>query len=570
MRCGSPRTIPTKSEVLAVLRGLWVAALALALWVGPLSAQEDAGPDPSPEAMADLEDSSVFIAPVEIDGEELFFVRGFTALPARERADNIQDRIIEAAEASDLPEIQIDIRDVEFGKEIRVDGQMITITTQADAEFEQVDLDVLAGLHLDAIQAAILTYRADRSSDARVGSAIAALAWTLVFLVVTGLFFRKRHWLVDLAGRTVEHRFAEVEEATKSVVRGRAVAAIVRYAINFLLWVSFLILFYYYLSFVLLAFAETRPLAQVLLTYVTEPLIAIGRGFLSYLPNLITLAIIAALTRWAIQGLRIFFDNLEEGMFDFVEFEKHWIAPTFFLARILIILIALVFAYPYIPGSDSAAFQGLTILAGVMLSLGSNTVVSNMMSGLFVIYRRSTNVGDRIRVGDKVGDVVEIKLMETMMKSVKNELISIPNSQLLNSEVVNYSRKVDGRGLMVHTTVGIGYEEPPAKIKAMLIEAAHRTRDLKASPAPFVLWTQLGDYAISYEINAFTSRGASLPRILSDLHENIVEIFNANGTQIMTPSYIADPDVPKIPQAAWDGELEGITETAEEPETKPA
>lgn len=117
-----------------------------------------------------------------------------------------------------------------------------------------------------------------------------------------------------------------------------------------------------------------------------------------------------------------------------------------------------------------------------------------------------------LKVGDKIGDVTEIKLMETLIKSIKNEMICIPNAQLLNSEVVNYSRKVDGRGLLVHTTVGIGYEEPPKKIKAMLIEAAHRTQGLRKSPEPFVLWTQLADYAINYEINAYTSRGSSLPK----------------------------------------------------------
>ena len=134
-------------------------------------------------------------------------------------------------------------------------------------------------------------------------------------------------------------------------------------------------------------------------------------------------------------------------------------------------------------------------------------------------------------------------------------MISIPNAQLLNSEVVNFSRKVDGRGILVHTTVGIGYEEPPKKIKAMLIEAANRTQGLKKSPEPFVLWTALGDYAINYQINAFTTRGASLPKILSDLHENIVTVFNENRTQIMTPSYMADPAEPKLPPGDWDGEL---------------
>ncbi len=525
---------------------LLAVALSLTLWLaGQVTAQEADSERPAPD----------FLAPVVVEGEELFLVRGWSALPAQERAERIETRIVAVAEASDKTTVDVEVQDNEFGLEIDVDGRTVTITTQADADFEQIELDVLASLQAEAIAEAILSYRKERTEAARVGSAIAALAWTVVFFLITFGFFKYRKRLVTYVSGEIESRFQKVDEATKSFVKGQAIAAIAGYVLSFVLWVGYLILFYYYLSFVLLAFAETRPFAELLLNYVSDPLFDIATGFIGYLPNLITLVIIAAVTKFALRGIRLFFDNIESGVFQISDFERHWVAPTHFLVRILTIVIALIFAYPYIPGSDSRAFQGLTILAGVMLSLGSNTVISNMMSGLFVIYRRSTNVGDRIRVGDKVGDVVEIKLMETLIKSIKNELISIPNAQLLNSEVVNYSRKVDGRGLLVHTTVGIGYEEPPSKVKAMLIEAARRTDGLKGSPQPFVLWTQLGDYAISYEINAFSSRGASLPQIKSDLHENIVEIFNANGTQIMTPSYIADPDVPKIPDTSWDGQL---------------
>ena len=138
---------------------------------------------------------------------------------------------------------------------------------------------------------------------------------------------------------------------------------------------------------------------------------------------------------------------------------------------------------------------------------------------------------------------------------MKNELISIPNTQLLNSEVINYTKKTDGRGILLHTTVGIGYEEPREKVEAMLVEAAKRTRGLKNSPPAFVLITALADYAINYQINAFTTRGSSLPKILSDLHMNIIDIFNANGVQIMTPSYESDPSELKIPKEPWDGQL---------------
>ncbi|MBE1283673.1 MAG: mechanosensitive ion channel [Rhodobacteraceae bacterium] len=519
-----------------------------------------------PDTPTEQSQDSDFLASVEVDGEELFVLRGSTALPARERADRVQSRIVAAAEASEAETITIQVRDAVFGKEILVDGTMVTVATEADAEFEQIELEVLAGLHAEAIEAAILQYRAARTQEALVNSAVSAFAWSVAFIVVSYFFFARRGRLHNTLMRLAERRLEKVEEATKSILQRRAVVGLLVYLLHVIMWVIYLILFYYYLSFVLLSFPETRPVAQLLLNYVSAPLYSVVMGAVGYIPNIIMLVIIAFVTKNLIDGVNLFFDNLEQGVFEIRNFEKHWVAPTLFLAKVVIILIAFVFAAPYIPGSDSQAFQGLTILAGVMVSLGSNTVVSNMMSGLFVIYRRSANVGDRIQVGDKLGDVMEVKLMETVIKSVKNEMISIPNAQLLNSEVVNYTRTIDGRGLLIHSTVGIGYEEPPKKVEAMLVEAARRTTGLKKSPAPFVLWSQLADYAINYEINAYTSRGGSIPKIKSDLHQNIVDIFNENGTQIMTPSYIADPEIPKIPEGEWDGTL--AHERAEEDVSK--
>ncbi|MFT4960331.1 MAG: small-conductance mechanosensitive channel [Paracoccaceae bacterium] len=273
------------------------------------------------------------------------------------------------------------------------------------------------------------------------------------------------------------------------------------------------------------------------------------------MPNMITIGIVVGMTRGLIKGSFIFFQNIEAGTISIKNFEKHWIWPTYNIVRVTLMIIAAIICFPFIPGAESEAVKGLTLLVGVMVSLGSNSVVSNVLAGLFVIYRRSMNIGDRIRVGEHVGDVVQIKLMETYIKSIKNELISIPNGQILNSDVINYSSKIDGRGLLLHTTVGIGYEEPQAKIEAMLIEAAKRTQNLKNSPTPFVLRAALADYAVNYQINAYTTRGSIMPKITSDLHSNIIDVFNENDVQIMTPSYIADTDIPKIPQQGWDGEL---------------
>ncbi|SLN45591.1 Mechanosensitive channel MscK precursor [Falsiruegeria litorea R37] len=505
--------------------------------------------------------NDTFQAPVIVDGNELFVLRGSSALPAIERVAQVQERIVEVAAKSKSKAVEITFEETDLGIKIIADGTEISIVTQADADLDQMDVSVLAALQGDAIRDAILTYRSERTDEARVTGAIEAGLWTVGFALFSALIIWLRRRFKLGINAIVRRNFAEVETATNAQVQADAIAALIRFGVNFILFVLFFLGAYYYLSFILLAFAETRYVAQILLVYVTEPVLNIVLGFVAYLPNLITLLIIGLLTQYVIKGMRVFFDAVEAGTFRLRDFEKHWINPTFNIARTVVIMIALVFSFPYIPGSDSAAFQGLTILIGAMLSLGSNSVVGNVIAGLFVIYRRSTSLGDRIQVGEHVGDVVQIKLMETHLKSIKNELISIPNAQLLNSEVINYTKKIDGSGLLLHTTVGIGYEEPPEKVEAMLIEAAHRTKDLKARPAPFVLWAALADYAINYQINAYTTRGASIPRIKSDLHRNIMAVFTENDVQIMTPSYIADPPEAKIPPGEWNGKLAHMDDT---------
>ncbi len=537
-------------HIVGMVGRVMIAALWLALLVPSASAQETETEVETTEQQPDT-----FKAPVIVDGDTLFFLRGSTALPAQERAESVQDNIIQAAETSESPSITITYEETDLGTSILVDGVAVSIVTVADAELEQMALDVLSFLHGEAIEEAIIAYRANRTEQARVSGAIEAVAWTAGF----GLFVATILWIHRRIRRRtikfVKRHLKDVETATAKSVQAEAIAALVRYGLSFILLVIFFLGFYYYLSFVLLAFAETRYFAQLLLTYLTEPVLLIFKGIISYIPNLIMLALITWVTMYIIKGMRVFFDAVEAGTFDMGDFERHWVNPTFNIARVVVILIALVFAVPYIPGSDSAAFQGLTILVGAMLSLGANSVVSNMLAGLFVIYRRSTSIGDRIQIGDHIGDVVQIKLMETHLKSIKNELISIPNAQLMNSDVVNFSKKTDGSGLLLHTTVGIGYEEPPEKVEAMLIEAARRTKGIKAKPEPFVLWTALADYAINYQINGYSTRGSIIPKIRSDLHRNIVAVFNENNVQIMTPSYMADPAEPKIPAEEWDGHL---------------
>ena len=213
---------------------------------------------------------------------------------------------------------------------------------------------------------------------------------------------------------------------------------------------------------------------------------------------------------------------------------------------------AVVVAYPYIPGSGSDAFKGVSLFLGVIFSLGSSSVISNVIAGYTMTYRRAFRIGDRVRINEHLGDVAETRLLVTHLRSPKNEEIVIPNSLILNSSVVNYSSLAREGKLILNTTVGIGYETPWRQVVTMLLQAAERTEGLLKEPAPFVLQKALGDFAVTYEINAYCGDAQAMNQLYTRLYQNILDVFNEYGVQIMTPAYEGDPEQPKIvPKDQW-------------------
>jgi len=216
------------------------------------------------------------------------------------------------------------------------------------------------------------------------------------------------------------------------------------------------------------------------------------------------------------------------------------------------IIFAIVLAYPHIPGSQSDAFKGISLLMGLIISLGSSSIIGNIIAGYSLVYRRPFRIGDRVRVNDTVGDVMEIRVLVTRLRSLKNEEVVIPNTAVLNGDVINYTTLARKEGLILHTTVGIGYETPWRQVEAMLKLAASRTSGLLKKPKPFVLQTELGDFAVTYELNAHCTDTKNMPQIYSALHRNIQDVFNEYGVAIMTPTYVGDPPEPKlVPEDQW-------------------
>jgi small-conductance mechanosensitive channel len=248
--------------------------------------------------------------------------------------------------------------------------------------------------------------------------------------------------------------------------------------------------------------------------------------------------VIFLITRLVLRSLRRLTRQLTQGQLKLPDFHPEWARPTYQIVRVLTYALMFVLIFPYLPGSDSAVFQGVSVFFGVLLSLGSSSAVANVVAGLVITYMRPFAVGDRVKLGDVVGDVVEKSLLVTRLRTVKNEEVTIPNSTVLNGHTINYSKLCDKEGVILHTTVTIGYDVPWRQVHALLLAAAARTPGLLTTPAPFVLQTALNDWYVAYELNAHTLQAQHMLEQYSQLHGNIQDCFNEAGVEIMSPSYL--------------------------------
>lgn len=309
--------------------------------------------------------------------------------------------------------------------------------------------------------------------------------------------------------------------------------------------VRLLVIFLFiYLSLPLLfsVFPETKPFTNTLLGWIITPAKRVLNGFFQFLPNLFTIGVIYYITRWAIKGINFFFKEIETENITIAGFHKDWATPTFSILKFVLYAFMLVVIFPYLPGSDSAAFQGVSVFLGVLLSLGSSSAITNMIAGLVITYMRPFKIGDRVKIGDVVGDVLEKTMLVTRIRTIKNEDITVPNSTVLSSSTINYSSNSQDKGLIIHSTVTIGYDVPWKKMHQALIDAALRTNMILKDPLPFVLQTSLDDFYVSYQINAYTKEPNKQAIIYSELHQHIQDCCNEVGIEILSPHYRAARD----------------------------
>jgi len=484
------------------------------------------------------------VFPVMLDNQELFTIRqGIGSFSAQERAKSITDRIEKIADDDALsPEdLTIKIDPEDKNPSIILGDTVIATITSKDAKLHSVSQEVLAERALAKIKAAIVRYRQERQPDNLFKDATltvsATLATVLIFWVIifisSRVFPQIQRLITSLVPGVVFQNFEIISSQTIGIFSLRV--------LQFIRTLIILTILYFYLTFVLRLFPWTRKFGDGFLQYFFSALEVISQEIAKYLPNIFIILIIVFITHYLLRAIKPFFTGLERENLVINGFYPDWAKPTYNLLSLLIIALAIVIAFPYLPGFNSPAFQGVSVFLGVLFSLGSTSAIANVVGGIILIYTRSFQLGDKISIGDVIGDVIEKGLLVTRIRTPANRIITIPNSSLLNTNVINFSvsQREFKQPLILQTTVTLGYDLPWRKVHATLKEAALATQFIVSEPAPFVLQTSLDDFYVSYQLNAYTDHPSKMVYIYSELHQNIQDKCNEVGIEIMSPHYKA-------------------------------
>ncbi len=303
---------------------------------------------------------------------------------------------------------------------------------------------------------------------------------------------------------------------------------------------------YVYLSLILSFFPYTAPVGDQIFQYISRPSVDIFNHVLGYIPNLIYLILIVFAVKYSLKLLRFIFDAVGRGDLVFGRFEPEWADPTYKLLRALAVVFALMTAYPYLPGSGSKFFQGFSVFVGAIVTLGSTGAIGNLVSGVILTYAGAFRIGDRVRIGEAVGDVLARTLFVTRLRTRKNEEITIPNSIVLGGHVVNFSNAAKRRELVLSIEVGLGYDVHWSEVERLLKEAASKTPGILDAPEPYVWPKALGDFAVVYELHAHTDRADMMGPTLSALRRSVLDALHDAGVEIMTPSVRSLRDASRI------------------------
>jgi small-conductance mechanosensitive channel len=422
------------------------------------------------------------------------------------------------------------------------------------------DVDDLAGETIErktsqataALQVALQEAVELRTPGRLIRSSLEALAGTALFLLLL--------WGLRAADRVAERRLVNLASerlrrvpiGDTHVLKASRILELTRRLVMLIALAAAAFVAYWWLTFVLRRFPYTRPWGESLREFFFSTASHLALGFAHALPGLFTVAVIFLIARIFVRVLNALFEGVERQRFSLPYVYPDTAQPTRRLVNGLVWAFALIVAYPYLPGSGTDAFKGVSVFLGLIISLGSSGIVNQVMSSFMITYSRALRVGDFVRVGEIEGTVTHIGILSTKIKTARREEVTIPNAVLVSHTTTNFSRFADSEGVYVPTSVTIGYDTPWRQVEALLLMAADRTPGVRREPKPVVLQTALQDFYVQYTLLVALERPDRRGPILNTLHANIQDAFNEYGVQIMSPNYEADPAGPKIvPKTRW-------------------
>ena len=510
-----------------------------------------AEPQPSTPAISQSPPSQLVGAPVIVADETLFFLYDkLGPFTPQERAQAVSDRVARLTKDPFTRIYPVTAIDRETTSEL-VYGDMVVMTvTDRDALPTGKPRGQIAKDYAENIQTALAKSREQISLRTLIIDTALALLDTAILILIL-VFFHK----------TFPKIYTKLNEWRGTVIRpvkiqrvellsADRIATVLTGIVKAIKIITVLVLFYVYLTTVLSIFPWTRGISAALLGAVVSTFQVIGQAFATYMPNFVSIVVIIVVTRYVIKLISLLFTGIGRGAIRFEGFHQEWAAPTYKIVRFLVIVFGAIAIFPYIPGSQSEGFRGISVFLGLLISLGSAAAIGNIIAGVVLTYMRAFRVGDRVKIADTNGDVMEKTLLVTRIRTIKNVDVTIPNAMVLGSHLINFSSVAREQGLILHTSVTIGYDAPWRTVHALLISAARATAHILPNPEPFVLQTSLDDFYVTYEINAYTDQPHKMANIYAELHQNIQDKFNEAGVEIMSPHYgqIRDGNQTTIPE----------------------
>jgi len=483
--------------------------------------------------------------PISFSDTDIFTVISspIASIAPQTRAEIIQKNITRFAESESDP---LSLKTISFpeGLGIGDDNSVLMIVSPKDAAESEKTSAILALEVLSRIQTAVKTYRTKHAWKTH------SLGAVLTLISIIGLWQALRFnnhvfkWITSKVSTMHHHWKRGIHFKGYEVLSSRRIERVILFSLKSLRVFVILLCWYFFLPLILSFFPETRKIGVKIFDYLITPFTSIFHTIVNYIPNLFYIFVIIVIAFYVLKVIAYAFKLIEHGELKFDWFYDDWAHPTYQIVRFLVIVTALISAYPYIPGSSSEAFQGVGLVLGALISFASSSAISNIVAGVILTYTRAFRLNDRVKVGDTVGDVVEKTLLVTRIKTIKHVVVTIPNSLVMGAQIINYSTSAADAngGVILHTSITIGYDVPWKKVQALLIDAALSTELILKAPAPFVLKTSLDDWYVSYEINAYTKDPAQMAVVYSNLHQNILDQFNTAGLEIMSPHYYAMRD----------------------------